>query len=83
MVRFLVPPPFYEYDMSNDISHTKEDFTMEFIYDLHTLVGIDGPTEFAKMLLEYDTQLYKDFCKKLNEYNETKYWETVEKDWPR
>jgi hypothetical protein len=56
----------------------EEDFTLDFIYDLHGLVGIDGPNEFAKMLLEHDKELCKAFCLKWKEYNETEYWKTKE-----
>ena len=56
----------------------KEDFTLDLIYDLHGLVGIDGPNEFAAMLKSRDPELCKDFCLKWLEYNEIKYWETME-----
>ena len=57
---------------------SEEDFTLDFIYDLHMLVAIDGPNEFANMLVFHDLELYINFCDKWEEYNETKYWETKE-----
>ena len=61
-----------------DEGFKKEDFTLDFIYDLHGLVGINGPNEFANMLIFRDLDLYKAFCDKWMEYNETEYWKTKE-----
>ena len=57
---------------------SEEDFTLDFIYDLHMLLAIDGPNEFANMLVFHDLELYINFCDKWEEYNETKYWLTKE-----
>jgi hypothetical protein len=54
----------------------EEDFTLDFIYDLHTLVAMNGPNEFANMLVFHDLDLYKVFCDRWMEYNETEYWKT-------
>jgi len=54
----------------------EEDFTLEFIYDLHTLVAMNGPNEFANMLAVHDLNLYKVFCDRWMEYIETEYWKT-------
>ena len=63
-------------------SWRKEDFTLDFIYDLHTLVAMDGPDEFANMLAVHDLDLYKVFCEKWIEYRETKYWMTKQQKQP-
>ena len=52
-----------------------EPFTMEFIYDLHGLVGIDAVTEFHKVVKEYQPHREQEYIKALKEYYDTRYWE--------
>jgi hypothetical protein len=56
----------------------EEDFTLDFIYDLHGLVGIDGPNEFANMLAAHNLDLFSKFCDKWMEYYAVKYWQIKE-----
>jgi hypothetical protein len=60
----------------------EEDITLDFIYDLHGLVGIYGPNEFADMLVLHDLDMYKVFCDRWKEYNESEYWKTKEQKQP-
>jgi|SanBayMetagenome_1026888.scaffolds.fasta_scaffold48915_2 hypothetical protein len=60
----------------------EEDITLDFIYYIHGLVGIDGPNEFADMLVLHDLDLYKVFCDRWKEYNESEYWKTKEQKQP-
>ena len=60
----------------------EEDFTLDFIYDLHGLVGIDGPNEFANLLVFHDLDLYSVFCDRWMKYIESEYWKTKEQKQP-
>lgn len=54
----------------------EELLTMDFMYDLHKIVGIDAVDEFYEALdSEQDKEL---FLKVLKEYYDTKYWERIE-----
>lgn len=53
-----------------------EDFSLELIYDLHKIVGIDAVTEYYENIeSEEDKQR---FLVALKEYYDTKYWEKIE-----
>lgn len=52
------------------------EFSMELIYDLHKIMGIDAVTEFYEAL---DNEADKErFLKALKEYYDTQYWKTIE-----
>jgi hypothetical protein len=54
----------------------EELLTMEFMYDLHSIVGIDAVDKFYETLdSEQDKEL---FLRVLKEYYDTKYWEKIE-----
>lgn len=53
---------------------TADDFTMDFIESLHTLVGVDAVTEFGKLLRRDRTDLYFEYLVRLQEY----YWKQNE-----
>lgn len=46
----------------------KEDFTFEFIKDLHAIVGIDAVAEFYKTLVEDEPELVQDFIDAVEAY---------------
>ena len=53
-----------------------KDFSMDFIYDLHKIVGIDAVDEFYNALeSEADKERFLDALKK---YYDTQYWKTIE-----
>ena len=52
----------------------KEDITLDWIYDLHTIVGFDAVTEFAEYLRTSESEeTFQYFCEKLKEYRDTDY----------
>lgn len=55
-----------------------EPFTMEFIYDLHGIVGMDAVTEFYELVKKEQPHREKEFIDALKEYYDTRYWEKHE-----
>lgn len=57
-----------------NIEHCDSEITMEFIYDLHCIVGMDAVTEYYEMLVEHYPHRLEEYKTKLKEYYDTKYW---------
>lgn len=54
---------------------TDELFDLEFMYDLHKLVGIDAVTEYFKLIERECPERVAEYKKVLKEYYDTRYWE--------
>lgn len=52
------------------------ELTLDFIYDLHKIVGVDAVNEYYEAL-ESETDK-EEFLSVLKEYYDTKYWERIE-----
>ena len=48
---------------------------MEFIYDLHGIVGMDAVTEFYELVKKEQPEREQEFLDALKEYYDTRYWE--------
>ena len=55
-----------------------EPFDMEFIYELHTIVGIDAVEEFHQYLIKNEPDKLAEFRDAVWTYYNTKYWEQKE-----
>lgn len=56
-----------------------EPFGMEFIYDLHGIVGMDAVTEFYELVKKEQPEREQEYLDALKEYYDTRYWEKYDK----
>ena len=52
-----------------------ESFSMEFINDLHGIVGMDAVTEFYELVKKEQPEREQEYLDALKEYYDTRYWE--------
>ena len=58
---------------------TDEPFDLEFMYDLHRLVGIDAVTEYFNLIEKECPDRVDEYRRVLKEYYDTRYWEKYDK----
>lgn len=58
---------------------TDEPFDLDFIYDLHSLVGIDAVAEYFKLIETECPDRVDEYRRVLKEYYDTRYWEKYDK----
>jgi len=52
-----------------------EPFDMEFIYDLHGIVGMDAVAEYYELVKKEQPEREQEYLDALKEYYTTRYWE--------
>lgn len=58
----------HPFDVNSFQELVKDDFTDEFIFDLHRLVGVDAVTEFGEILQQEREDLFPEYLNALRKY---------------